>query len=307
MNISRRIGASSLEALPIALGTGNFGWRIPGGRAIEQLDTFVELGGSLIDTADSYSSGRSEQIIGTWMRNRGNRDDVVVATKVGKSDDFPGLSRRSIRSAVDASLERLQTEHIDLLYFHAEDPRVNLEESLAAVAALIDEGKVRALGASNFSPDLLIQARVLASSGLPRFEALALEQSLVRRDVVDASVQMALSGQGISLMPYFVLAHGYIGKYRDLKSAKYAETHLRRALKYQKRSNHQILRALDAVAMEHGVDVSTVAVAWSLAQPNVGASTIGVDNLRELEALMYAATIHLTSEQMRKLERASAR
>jgi aryl-alcohol dehydrogenase-like predicted oxidoreductase len=118
---------------------------------------------------------------------------------------------------------------------------------------------------------------------------------------------MALSAQGISLMPYFVLAHGYLGKYRDLKNAKYAETHLRRALKYQNRSNHQILRALDAVAMQHGVDISTVAVAWSLAQNGVGATTIGVDNLRELEALMYAATIHLTGEQLRKLDRASTR
>lgn len=306
MKNSRRIGASQLEAFPIALGTGNFGWRIPGGRAIEQLDSFVELGGTLIDTADSYSSGRSEQIIGTWMRDRANRDNVVIATKVGKSDDFRGLSRTAIRGAVEASLLRLQTDCIDLLYFHAEDPKVSLEESLAAVAALIDEGKVRALGASNFSPDSLIQARVLASSGLPRFEALTLEQSLVRRDVVDSSVQMALSSQGLSLMPYFVLAHGYLGKYRDLKAAKYAETHLRRALKYQKRSNHQILRALDAVAMEHGVDISTVALAWSLAQPCVGASTVGVDNLRELEALMYAATLHLTTTQLRKLDKASS-
>lgn len=305
MNSVRRIGASSLEAFPVALGTGNFGWRIPGGRAIEQLDKFVELGGCLVDTADSYSSGRSEQIIGTWMRTRGNRDAVIVATKVGKSDDNRGLSRSAIRNAVHASLERLQTDHIDLLYFHAEDPKVNLEESLAAVSALIDEGKVRALGASNFTPDSLIQARVLASSGLPRIEALALEQSLVRRDVVDSSVDMAISAQDISLMPYFVLAHGYLGKYRDLKAAKYAETHLRRALKYQKRGNHQILRALDAVAMEHGVDISTVALAWSLAQPGVGVSTVGVDNLRELEALMYAATIHLTSEQLRRLDRSS--
>lgn len=307
MDILRRIGASPLEAFPIALGTANFGWLVPGGRAVEQLDRFIELGGNLVDTADSYSSGRSEQIIGTWMRERRNRDSVLVATKVGKSSDFPGLSRRSIRGAVEASLERLQTDRIDLLYFHAEDPKVNLEESLDAVSALIDEGKVRALGASNFSTDLLIQARVLASSGLPRFEASALEQSLVRRDVVDASASMVLTAQTISLMPYFVLAHGYLGRYRDLKNATYAETHLRRALRYQRRMNVPVLRALDEVAMAHGVDVSTIALAWSLAQPSVGSASVGVENLRELEALIYAASLHLTAEQLRTLTRASAR
>jgi aryl-alcohol dehydrogenase-like predicted oxidoreductase len=307
MKVSRRIGTSSLEVFPVALGTANFGWRIPGGRAVEQLDLFAELGGNLLDTADAYASGRSEQIIGTWMRDRANRSSIVVATKVGKSDDAPGLSRRSIRRAVEASLQRLQTDYIDLLYFHAEDPTVNLEESLDAVAALIDEGKVRVLGASNFSTDLLIQARVLASSGLPRFEAIALEQSLVRRDIVDTGVEMAATAQGLSLMPYFALAHGYLGRYRDLKSATYSETHLRRALKYQKRSNHGILKALDAVAMAHGVDISTIALAWSLAQPTVAATCVGVENLRELEALMYAPSLHLTVEQLRVLDRASRR
>ena len=305
MSVSRRIGASSLEAFPVALGTANFGWRIPGGRAVEQLDRFVELGGNMVDTADAYASGRSEQIIGTWMRNRGNRSNIVVATKVGKSSDAPGLSRRSIRRAVEASLERLQTDYIDLLYFHAEDPKVNLEESLAAVSALIDEGKVRALGASNFSTDLLIQARVLASSGLPRFEALALEQSLIRRDIVGSSVQMAATTQALSLMPYFVLAHGYLGRYRDLKQAKYTETHLLRALKYQKRSTHSTLKALDAVAMAHGVDISTVALAWCLAQPAVAVASVGVENLSELEALMYAPSMHLTVEQLKLLDKAS--
>ena len=305
MSVSRRIGASFIEAYPVALGTANFGWRIPGGRAVEQLDRFVELGGNMVDTADAYASGRSEQIIGTWMRNRGNRSNIVVATKVGKSDDAPGLSRRSIRRAVEASLERLQTDYIDLLYFHAEDPKVNLEESLAAVSALIDEGKVRALGASNFSTDLLIQARVLASSGLPRFEALALEQSLVRRDIVNSSVQMAATTQALSLMPYFVLAHGYLGRYRDLKQAKYSETHLLRALKYQKRSTHSTLKTLDTVAMSHGVDISTVALAWSLAQPAVAVASVGVENLSELEALMYAPSMHLTVEQLKLLDRVS--
>lgn len=303
MNDSRRLGSTQLEVFPVALGAANFGWRIPGGRAIEQLDRFVELGGNLVDTADSYASGRSEQIIGTWMRDRGNRDKIVIATKVGKSDDSPGLSRTAIRLSVEASLERLQTDHIDVLYFHAEDPTVNLEESLAAVAALIDQGKVRAIGASNFSTDMLIQARVLASSGLPRFEVLALEQSLVRRDIVTPTVLMALTAQGISLMPYFVLAHGYLGRYRDLREAKYTETHLRRALTYQRRGNVPILKALDTVAMAHGVDLSAVALAWSLSQDSVGAATVGVESLSELDALMFAVQLHLTAQQRQLLDR----
>ncbi len=306
MDLRRRVGGSPLEVHPIALGAANFGWRIPGGRAVEQMDRFVELGGNLIDTADAYSSGRSEQTIGTWMRSRGNRDQLVIATKVGKSDDNPGLSAKAIRASVDASLERLQTDYIDLLYFHAEDPDHGIEESLNAVGELIAAGKVRALGASNFSTDALIQARVLVSSGLPRFEALTLEQSLVRRDVVDANTNMALSAQGISLMPYFVLAHGFLGRYRDLKPAKYEDTHLRRALKYQNRHSAPVLRALDSVAMSHGVDIATVALAWSLGQPSVAASSVGVESISELEALMYAAELHLTGEQRKLLEKASS-
>jgi aryl-alcohol dehydrogenase-like predicted oxidoreductase len=307
MELRRRVGGSPLEVYPIALGAANFGWRIPNGRAVEQMDRFVELGGNLIDTADSYASGGSEQTIGTWMRSRRNRDQVVIATKVGKSDANPGLSAKAIRAAVDASLERLQTDYIDLLYFHAEDPDRGIEESLNAVGELIAAGKVRALGASNFSLDALIQARVLASSGLPKFEALALEQSLVRRDVVDSTTNLALAAQGIALMPYFVLAHGFLGRYRDLKSATYEDTHLRRAFSYQGRQNSTVLRALDEVAMSHGVDIAAVAAAWSLGQPSVAAASVGVESLSELDAIMYAAELHLTVEQRKVLDKASSR
>ncbi len=307
MNQRRRIGASPLEVHPVALGTAAFGWTIPGGRAVEQLNRFAELGGNLIDTADSYSSGRSEQIVGTWMRERGNRDEMVIATKVGKSQANPGLSARAIRSAVDASLERLQTDHIDLLYFHAEDPNTPLAESLSAAGALIDSGKVGALGASNFSSDSLLHARVMASDGLPIFEAATLEMSLMRRDVVDQAMTMALEAQRISLLPYFVLANGYLGRHRDLKPMKYEDTHRRRAVSHHGRLGHQVHRALDDVALSHGVDTATIAVSWALMQSSVASAVVGADTVSDVEALMYGGQVHLTASQITELNRASAK
>lgn len=307
MNRYRRIGVSSLEVHPVALGAAAFGWTVPGGRAVEQLDRYVELGGNFVDTADSYSSGRSEQIIGTWMRERGNRDSVVVATKVGKSSSNPGLSARAIRAAVDSSLERLQTDRIDLLYFHGEDAETPLAESLSAVGALIDDGKVGVLGASNFSTDSLLHARVLSSDGLPRFEAVTLELSLMRRDVVDEGMRMALEAQRISLMPYFVLANGFLGRHRDLKPMKYEDTHRRRAVSHAGRLGNQVNRALDDVALSHGVDAATISVAWSLMQSSVASAVLGADTVSDVDALMYGAEVHLTAAQLTELNRASIR
>jgi aryl-alcohol dehydrogenase-like predicted oxidoreductase len=305
-SVPRRIGQSQVETFPLAIGGAVFGWSLPSGRSADILDRFVDLGGSMIDTADSYSSGMSEQIIGKWMRDRGNRDQVVVATKVGRNPDFPGLSPRNIRDAVEASLERLQTDHIDVLYFLAPDAAVALEESLAAAEELMRAGKIRVLGASNFSADQLLQARVLAGTGLPRFEAVALEYSLMRRDIVEGNVAMMALAQTVSVMPYFVLANGFLGRHRTIKSFNPSDTRARRAAQHGGRHGTHVLRVLDNIAMSHGVDISTIATAWVLGRPGVGIPTIGPESLRELEALMHAPLVRLTRQQLADLDRASA-
>lgn len=305
-SLLRPIGRSGISSSPLTLGAAVFGWTVPNGRAKDLLDRYVALGGTMVDTADSYASGMSEQIIGSWMRERKNRDQVLVATKVGRHPDAEGLSGKNIRTAVEGSLERLQTDHIDLLYFHADDVDTPLEESLAEVGSLIEAGKVRALGASNFSAGRLLEARVLSSAGLPRFEAAALEYSLVRRDIVEGDVAMTVEAQAMSVLPYFVLANGYLGRLRNIKDYKPGDTRGRRAASHADRHGALILRTLDDVAMAHGVEASTVAVAWVLQRPSMGPVTIGPESVAELEALMHAPSIRLTRQQIADLDRVSS-
>jgi aryl-alcohol dehydrogenase-like predicted oxidoreductase len=278
MELMRQLGQSDLFVYPIALGTSAFGWTTPNAVATDQLNTFVERGGNFIDTADSYASGRSEQIIGTWMRVRDLRDTVVVATKVGKHPDASGLSARALVQGVDASLARLQTDRIDLLYFDAEDASVSLEESLGAAGQLIAQGKVRYLAASSFSATGLVEARVLASGGLPRFEAASLEYSVMTRGLLEGELEMVAHAQQISLVASANLTHDKIG-----------------------RRGGRILAELDDIAMSHGVDLSTVALAWALGRPGVTAATIDAATVTELEALMHATSVHLTGPQERAL------
>ena len=274
----RQLGQSNLFVHPVALGTSTFGWTTSQAVATDQLNTFVERGGNFIDTADSHSLGRSEHIIGTWMRARGNRESLVMSTKVGRHPDAEGLSARALVHAVDASLERLQTDHIDLLYFHGEDANVALEESLGAADQLMQQGKIRYLAASDFSATLLVEARVLASGGLPRFEVAALEYSLMARGLLEGELAMVAQAQHIGLVPYANLTHDKIG-----------------------RRGGRILSELDDIAMSHGVDLSTVALAWVLGRPGVSAATVDAASVSELEALIHAASVHLTGPQDRAL------
>lgn len=304
-SLPRRIGQTDIEAFPLALGASVFGWTLPSGRSADLLDRFVDLGGSVIDTADAYSSGMSEQIIGHWMRERGNRDEMTITTKVGRHPDYLGLAPNTIREAVDASLERLQTDRIDLLYFHAPDAATGLEQSLSAAEELIRAGKVRYLAASNYSADELLSARVLAGNGLPRFEAIALEYSLMRRDIVEGNLAMMAQAQRISVMPYFILANGFLGRHRSIRGFKPGDTRARRAAQHGGRHGTHVLRVLDNIAMTHGVDISAVATSWVLGRPGVGIPTIGPESLRELESLMNAPFVRLSRHQLADLERAS--
>lgn len=304
-SVERRVGDSPLSGYPLSLGTAVFGWTLPSGRSADLLDRFVELGGTFIDTADSYSSGMSEQIIGKWMRERALRDRIVLSTKIGQHPDHLGLAPSTIRGAVDASLERLQTDHIDLLYFHADDESIPIEESLAAAGDLIQAGKVGSLGASNYSASRLLEARVASASGLPRFEAVALEYSLMRRDIVEGNLAMIAQAQMVSIMPYFTLANGFLGRHRNMRTFSPNDIRARRASSYTGRHGTHVLRVLDSIAMAHGVEISAIALAWVLAQPGVGIPAIGPESMGELEVLMHAPMLALTRAQLLELNKAS--
>jgi len=269
------------------------------------LDRFLELGGTFVDTADSYSSGMSEQIIGNWMRQRAIRDRILLSTKIGRNPNFLGLKPRTIRGAVEASLERLQTDHIDLLYFHSDDESVPIEESLAAAGDLIQEGKVRYLGASNYTAHRLLEARIASTAGLPTFEAVTLEYSLMQRDIVEGDLAKMTEAQMMAIMPYFTLANGFLGRHRNIRSFNPNDIRARRASGHLGRHGTHVLRVLDKIALAHDVEISAIALAWVLAQPSVSIASMGPESIRELDALMKAPSIVLSSEQLLELNRAS--
>lgn len=301
----RRIGESDLAVYPLSLGASVFGWTADGDTSLAILDRFAALGGDFIDTADSYVGGRSEVLIGKWMHERGNRDDVVVATKVGRHHENPGLGSVSIVRAVEASLERLQTDHIDLLYFHDDDPEVPLEDSLATAEWLIETGKVRYLGASNFSADRLIEARVLASAGLPKFVAIQTQYNLMHRAEFESALRIVAAAQGLAVMPYYALANGFLtGKYRS-KSDLSADARSVRASAYVNRKGMRVLAVLDRIAAEHAVSPASVAIAWLLAKRTIVAPVASASRPEQVDGLMAAAGIRLTRAQMLELDRVS--
>ena len=301
----RRIGESELAVFPLSLGASVFGWTADGDTSMRILDRFASLGGDFIDTADSYVGGRSEVIIGNWMQERGNRDSMVVATKVGRHHENRGLGSVSIVRAVEASLERLQTDHIDLLYFHDDDPEVPLEDSLATAEWLIESGKVRYLGASNFSADRLIEARILSATGLPKFVAVQTQYNLMHRTEFESALRIVAAAQGLAVMPYYALANGFLtGKYRS-KSDLHADARSIRAAAYVNRRGQRVLAALDKIAAEHGSTPASVAIAWLLAKRNVVAPVASASRPDQVDALMVAAGIRLTRAQMLELDRVS--
>lgn len=301
----RIIADTALRIHPLALGCSSFGWTVDSDTGRRILDEHAARGGNFIDTADSYSTGRSEIMIGSWLRTRGGRDKTIVATKIGRNLDNPGLSPQSIIGAIDASLDRLGTDYIDLLYFHGDDKTVPLEESLGAMAAIMQSGKVRYLGASNFSPERLIEARVLAANGLPRFVALETQYSLVRRPDFESALALVTRAQGMAVMPYFPLAHGFLaGRYRS-KADVSSQLRGQRAGAYLNRKNLRVLSLLDRIAAEYDVTATTIAVAWLLTRSGVCAPVAGASHPDQVEALVAAAGIRLRRNDMAELDRLS--
>jgi aryl-alcohol dehydrogenase-like predicted oxidoreductase len=313
------LGDSDVQVFPINLGGNVFGWTADEASSFDVLDAYVAAGGNFIDTADVYSAfapgnvgGESETIIGKWMKSRGNRDDIVIATKVGLLGGYEGTSRENVRKAVDESLKRLGTDHIDLYYAHRDFTDRPVEEAVEALNEQVELGKVRHIGASNFSGQRLEQAlRFSESENLAKYVAIQNQYSLVERDDVEGSdggptvADVALA-ESVSVMPYFSLASGFLtGKYRDGGPAVDSQR-ASGASKYLDDRGRRILAALDEVAAAHDASVTSVSLAWLLAQPSVGTPIASARTTQQLPDLIAAASLSLSSEEVAALSDASS-
>ncbi|MDH6180671.1 aryl-alcohol dehydrogenase-like predicted oxidoreductase [Microbacteriaceae bacterium SG_E_30_P1] len=303
----RTVGASTLQVFPFALSGNVFGWTADDAQTDAILDAYRGFGGNFVDTADSYSSGRSETMIGNWMRRRRNRADMIVATKVGKSADNPGLRARVLTRAVEASLTRLGTDCIDLLYLHIDDTTVEFEETLLAVDELIRKGKVRYFGGSDHTGNRLIEARVASAQlGVAPMVALQNHYNLVHRDEYEGDLAHVAYQQGLGVMPRFALASGFLtGKYRS--RADVAQSDRRgEVARLLGRRGLRVLAALDSVAEEQSAKPGAIALAWLLTKQNVVAPVVSVRDAEQLADLEPAPLIRLTRHQVAVLDRASA-
>ncbi|MBV8901442.1 MAG: aldo/keto reductase [Verrucomicrobia bacterium] len=309
-----KISTTDLDIFPLALGGNVFGWTADEPQSFSVLDAYAAAGGNFIDTADMYSEwgpgnsgGESETIIGRWMKARGNRDGMIIATKVGKLSRLSGLSAKTIQVAVEHSLERLQTDRIDLYYAHADDPQTPLEETLGAFDALVRDGKVRYIAASNYSASRLAEAlEVSKRHGFARYVALQPHYNLMERDEFEGALAEVVRREALSVIPYFALAKGFLtGKYRpggpEVKSAR-AEG----ARAYLDERGLRVLAALDEIAAAHHTTQAAVALAWLLAQPTVVAPIASARNTAQLAEILPFVELRLTQEELDKLTTASA-
>ncbi len=313
----RSLGRSGLQVSPLAFGGNVFGWTVDEKLSFRLLDAWLDAGFNFVDTADVYShwvpghsGGESETIIGKWLRQGGKRNQVVLATKVGKpmGEGRKGLSPAYIRQAVDASLKRLQTDHIDLYQSHDDDADTPLADTLGAFAELIKAGKVRAIGASNYSAPRLAEALDVAErEGLPRYESLQPLYNLYDRAVFEDALEPLCLERGVGVINFYALAAGFLtGKYRSeadaAKSARGAST----TKKYLNPRGLRILAALDKVAGMHGATPGQVALAWQIARPAITAPIASATSVRQLEELARAAQLSLDAEAIALLDEASA-
>ncbi|MFI6409222.1 aldo/keto reductase [Streptomyces sp. NPDC050548] len=314
MTSLRKLGRSDLEIFPLNLGGNVFGWTADEATSFAVLDAYAAAGGNFVDTADSYSAfapgnqgGESETVIGKWVKARGNRSDVVIATKVSQHPDFPGLSAANIKAAAEASLRRLDTDHIDLYYTHFDQVEVPVEEIVGALDELVKAGKVRHIAASNISPERL-QASLDFSDreGLARYVAIQPHYNLVSRDTYEGELRDVAERNGLAALPYFALAAGFLtGKYRPGTTVD--SPRAGRAAGYLASERGQkVLTALDEVARAHDASVATVALAWLAAQPTVAAPIASARSLEQLPDLLAVAELALTDAEIEQLTQASA-
>ena len=308
------LGTSDLDVFPLALGGNVFGWTADEATSHAVLDSFVEQGGNFIDTADGYSAwvpgntgGDSERIIGSWLAKRaGGAADVVVATKVSQHPDFKGLAAANVAAAADASLGRLGVDTIDLYWAHFDDATVPLEETATAISALVDAGKVRYIGLSNYTAERIEEwIGIAKANGLALPVALQPHYNLVHRHNFETTLAPVALANGLSVVPYFALASGFLsGKYRtkaDLEGAARAGG----AGGYLTDEGLAVIAALEEIAKSRGVEIATVALAWLRGRPTVAAPIASARTVEQLPALIASATLQLSAAEVAALDSAS--
>ncbi|SMD00897.1 aldo/keto reductase [Pedobacter africanus] len=312
----RKLGGSDLFVYPITFGGNVFGWTIDEQKSFEILDGFTAAGFNFIDTADSYShwvpgnkGGESETIIGNWMEQRKNRQEVIIATKVGS---IPGTTTKSlakdyILKCVDASLKRLKTDYIDLYQSHYEDLNTPIEETLEAYDQLVKTGKVRWIGASNYSvPGLMAALEVAEKLGLPKYQTLQPEYNLYKREGYEKELEQLVLDRQLGVINYYALASGFLsGKYRseaDLNKSQRGAA----AKNYLNERGFKILKALDEVSEQYNASLASISLAWLMARPSVTAPIASVTSLAQLEDLVRAAELKLNNEDIAILDEASS-
>lgn len=300
------LGESGINVFPLFLGGAEFGWNVDVDSSHAILDTYAELGGNAIHTADSFSAGRSEHIIGRWMSSRGLRDEMVVGVRVGAHPDNPGLGSVNLVRAVEASLTRLDTDRIDVLYLDARAGNpAPLEDTLATAEWLVESGKVRTIGACGHTAAQLVEARILASAGYPRFTVVDVAYNILRRAELDGDLRLVVGAQGMAVTPSHALEHGFLAglhrvRQRVIRSVRGAQL----AASVTKRGS-RTLKAMDAVSSELGVPVAAVAVAWLLAQRIVTAPIVNAFAPAHVEELVQGVGVRLSRAQLSDIARAS--
>ncbi len=310
----RRIGTSALQVAPLMFGGNVFGWTADEATSFSILDAFTDAGLNFIDTADVYSvwvpgnqGGESETIIGKWLAKSGKREKVVIATKVSKDPRRLGLSATNIAAAVEDSLRRLQTDYLDVYFSHDDDQKVPLEETLSAYQRLIEAGKVRVIGASNYSGARLEEALAVSrKSGLPAYQIIQPEYNLYDRAHYEADIEPVALAQKLAVVPYYSLASGFLsGKYRSREDlAKSARGS--RVEKYLDHRGVRILAALDHVSQRHGATLAAVALAWLIARPSITAPIASATSLEQVQSLVAAVHLKLDPADIQALNDASA-
>lgn len=308
-----KLGTSDLNVYPLCLGGNTFGWTANEQESFEVLDAYAAAGGNFIDSADAYShwipgnsGGESETILGNWMKARGNRDSIVIATKLGMLPGFTALTADNIATAVDNSLRRLQTDYIDLYYAHKDDPDTDQLETMTAFDALVKAGKVRNIAASNYSADRLQSALDVAdANGLTKFVALQNLYNLVERSAYEGALRDVVARNNLVSLPYYSLAKGFLtGKYRvkgETESGRAAGAEV-----YLDTNGPAVLAAMDTVATAHGVSLTTIALAWVAAQPTIATPIASARVVSQLPDLLAMSSVTLTAAELHLLDAASA-
>src|SRR5690606_8045238 len=307
------LGGSDIELHPLVLGGNTFGWTSDEATSHRIIDAYLDGGGTLIDTADGYSAwapgnsgGESERTIGSWLRASGRRDSVAIATKVSRHPEFPGLGGANVKAAAEASLRRLGTDRIDLYYAHFDDPDTPLEETVAAFAALVKEGKVRYVGVSNYSPERLrewLETAERLGADLP--VALQPHYSLVHRETYEPELRDIVLRTGMGALPYYALGGGFLtGKYRtraDLEGRARGGT----VERYFSDAGLALVDVLAEIADAHSAEIPTIALAWLLTRPGIAAALASASRPEQLPSLLAAADVTLADDETAALTRAS--